>query len=220
VTQADLDVDLSSEPLIFPLGHYIGAYHPEDGAPLAYHTIRIGRQPVRLGSDQELVLWGLAHGDPEDVKRPWTRQDVLKLADDAEIPDADELLQELINDDIIVEVRPGTNDAIDFAEAYRVVPMLFGLGPGGTNGSLHRLGLGTQTSIEVDDLTFELWRLGHLTDDLWTFCDLYGEALRRAGGRAEADTAPESLLTQVLWDIQPLLGAQAAYLDTSPALWS
>lgn len=208
-----------SPSLVFPLGHYIGAYYPEDGAPLSYHTVRIGRQPIRLHSDDELAIWGLAHGG-EQRDRPWTRQDVLDMAETAEIPDAEQLLDELIHDDIIVEVLPGTEDAIDFAEAHRVVPLQFGLGPGDTPG-LHRIGFGDQAALEVDGFTFELWRLGRLADDLWGFCEAYGESLRTTSPDLPADeTAAEQLLTRALPEIQTLLGRHAAYLDVSPAQWT
>ena len=209
-----------AEPLIFPLGHYIGAYYPGTDEPLAYHTVRIGRQPIRLGSDAELTLWGLAHGGADEAATPWTRSQVIALAEDAEIPDADELLDELIADDIIVEVHPDSADAIDFAEAHRVMPLLFGLGASGSDSSLRQIGFGAQVAAEVDSFTFELWRYGRLTDNLWSFCTVYGEALRQAVGLSEEETAPERLLSRALHDIQRLLARHAAYLDVSPSLWS
>ena len=209
----------SAGGLVFPLGHYIGAYHPEDGAAASYHTLRIGRQPLRLYAEDELTIWGLAHGG-EDPSRPWTRQDVLDMAEAAEIPDASTLLDELIAEDVIIEVRPGAEDAIDFAEAHRLVPLQFGLGAGAAEGS-RRIGFGEQATVEVDGFGFELWRLAPIANDLWAFCEAYGETLRTGGADlSEADTEPEALLARALPAVQALLGRHAAYLDVAPTWWA
>ncbi len=200
--------------IILPIGHYVGAYHPGPGEPLAHHTVRIGRTPVRLQSDEEFGLWALCHGLTGDAaSRTWSRDGVLAAAAESGIADAPRLLQELITEDIVVEVAPDTPDSIDFAKSYRVVPLMFGVGLTGDDPVTAGIGLQGQPAIEVTSFGYELWRFGHRVGNLWDFGRIHGEALAQAAGASREETAPEQMLLHIFWELQPLLACNAVYLD-------
>ncbi|MGH3656212.1 MAG: hypothetical protein ACRDUA_06100 [Micromonosporaceae bacterium] len=210
------DSESPAGTIVLPIGHYVGAYYPGPDEPLAHHTVRIGRAPVRLQSDEEFGLWALSHGlTGEDATHTWSREDVLSAATDADIQDAPRLLQELINEDIIVDVAPGTADSIDFAKSYRVVPLMFGVGMTSDDPVTAGIGLQGQPAVEVNSFGYELWRFGHRVGNLWDFGRIHGEALAEAAGASREETTPEQMLLHIFWELQPLLACNAVYLDVA-----
>lgn len=203
-----------SDPLILPVGHYVGAYHPTRGAPLAYHTVRIGSRPFRLHTHAELMMWLLAHGPDREATTPRTRARVLEAAR-SRFPDAEEILDALVAEDVIVEVRPGTEDALGFAMNHRVMPLLFGLWSDRPDHSVRPLGLGTRSAVEVDGFGLDLWRFSGQAGDLWEFCETYARKADRAADSDPSATA-DDLLSRALHQTQALLARHAVYLDASP----
>ncbi|MGH3715915.1 MAG: hypothetical protein ACRDT4_21010 [Micromonosporaceae bacterium] len=208
---------LVGQKFLFPIGHYIGAYHPGTDEPLAYHTVRIGRTPTRLTSDAEFTLWALSHGlTGDDAVRPWGRDEVLRVAERERVDQAPRLLDELIGEDIIIEVAAGTPDAIEFAKAHRVVPLMFGIGQTSEDPPRNGIGLGSQVVLEVTNMAYELWRFGHLAGDLWQFAQLHSEALGATAGLPREMTQPDQLLLGFFWELQRMLAHNVVYLDSAP----
>jgi hypothetical protein len=109
-------------------------------------------------------------------------------------------------------VVPETPQALEFAEAYRIVPLMFGVA-GSVSGRRRAIGLPAVPVVEVDNFTFELWRLGHLAESLRDYCQLYGEGLRAEAGLSAKDTSLDQMLLKALWELQPLLAHNVVYLD-------
>jgi len=208
--------------LVLPLGHYLGRYHPQAHAPARYHQVRLGRNLVRLG-EAGFAGWLLCHG--RHVEQPsarWTRSDVLdavrehwgavRPATREPPPDPERLLDSLIDEGVVAEVVPGTEDAIRFARRHRINPLMTGFGNTATEP--HRFGIGPPggpPAVTVDTLGFEVWQWGRLERDLWQV------ALRLVGVEDQVNPArkaiPEDMLTEVLERLPPLLTHHAAYLD-------
>lgn len=201
------------QPMLLPIGHYIGAFHPAPGAPAEHHTVRVGTAPMRLLSDDELGVWAMAHGlTGEAAVRPWTRAGAIDVAEQAGIDDAAKILDELLADELLAEVVPETEQAVEFAESYRVVPLMFGVA-GSVSERRRAIGLPGVPVVEVDNFSFELWRLGHLAGSLRDYCQLYGEGLRAEAGLSEEHTSLDQMLLKALWELQPLIAHNAVYLD-------
>lgn len=203
--------------MIFPIGHYIGAFHPGPDAPLAHHSVRIGAHAMRLLSDDELGVWALSHGVPDEAARPWTRDQVLAMAERAGIADVQQILDDLLYEEMLVEVMPDSPEAVGFAEDHRVAPLLAGSIKPATSEGARAIGVAGQPLIELNNIAFELWRLGHLADSLWDYTQLYGDALRNQAGLSAQETVPEQLLLRLLWELQPMLARGAVYLDAAVA---
>jgi hypothetical protein len=205
-------------PLIFPIGHYHGAHYPSAGASAGadadFHVVRIGWDTYKLDGNGQLAVWALAHGLPEaggDDTAPWTRSAVEGAARAAGVPNVTRTVAELIAKDLLVEVTPGTDEAIEFARMCRTRSLLIGLG--NTAAEPQRYGIGVAENapaIRVSGFTYELWKWGHACDNLWHVC----QVLAAAGDPTDPDQAdPERVLTRCLASIQVLLASGAIYLD-------
>ena len=79
-----------AEPLIVPIGHYVGAFFPTPGSPEHYQQVRVGADLRRL-SDEQFRVWGLAHGLLDQLDAgPWTRSALLAAATQAGVVDGAE----------------------------------------------------------------------------------------------------------------------------------
>ncbi|SHN75397.1 hypothetical protein [Cryptosporangium aurantiacum] len=200
-------------PLVFPVGHYLGAVHPGGGAPPSFHVVRAGREAVHLSDEDEVDVWGLAHGLPSAGDGAWSRAQVLSAAADAGHPDAEPVLDALLERGLVVEVRPGTDDARDFARFYRLRPLLLGLGrPAGED--LDLIGVpGLVVALRATPRVLEVWEWAHLWPNLWAASEGLAEAGRDTGRTDPSETEPDQVLTVVLGAVQTLVAHGAAYLD-------
>ena len=111
--------------------------------------------------------------------------------------------------DLLVEIEPGTAEALEFARSCRIRSLL--VGSGEHPSAPGRYGLGAvpaNPTARVDGFSYELWTWGHACDSLWQTCEYVAHA------EAGAGTA-ESTLDRVLPAVQLLLANGAAYLDES-----
>lgn len=190
--------------MLFPIGHYVGVDAPTTAA--RRHLVRVGWQVLRL-DDAGFAVWTIAHGLPGNDPAPWTRDGVAAVARAAGLRDTAAVLDELLAQDLVVDVTPGSAAACDFARACRLRAQLLGLG-----GDPHRpgeYGIGLVPGVpvvRVDAVGYELWQWGHLCDSLWDACAVLAES-----GAAGAD--PEAALTRSLAVLQVLIANGAAYLD-------
>jgi hypothetical protein len=202
---------MTAAGFVLPVGHYLGRHHPQPNAPVRYHKVRLGRDLLRL-SDDVFRLWTLSHGVPDRPgSRPWTREAVLDAA--RQLPDPERGLDTLIGDGLVVEITPGTPDAVRFARDYRVQPLMTGLGNTARDPLRFGIGvLGQPPAVTVDVLGFELWQWGRLDHDLWQVA----HRLASVRGRVTDGSAdPERMLTEILRRLPVLLGHNAVYLDRS-----
>lgn len=205
------------QPLIFPVGHYVGAHYPRAGAELDFHVVRIGWEIYSLEGDEQFAVWALAHGVPgpdgDDIL-PWTRFTLEGAARASGVPVVPAVVDDLLAKDLIVEVTPGSSDAVEFAQVCRVRSLLIGLGNSADDPSHYGIGVADGNPIvQVPTFTYELWSWGHTCDSLWHTCQVLAQSGRQvAPGNAEL-TDPERVLARCLSAIQHLIAHGAVYLD-------
>ncbi|MGH3660733.1 MAG: hypothetical protein ACRDT8_18930 [Micromonosporaceae bacterium] len=201
------------QPLIFPIGHYIGAFYPTVGSPERHHNVMIGAQVLRL-DDEQLAVWLLARGLPERISDTrWTRAAVEEESAKAGVRDPRQILASLTADGLVVETVPGAEHSVDFAESYRLIPLMLGLGNTPEEPWLHGIGFFDQPVIKVAGEVYSMWEWAHVDNNLWAACHAHADTAKRAGGTDPDETVPERILTGFLGAIHPLLTASAAYLD-------
>ncbi len=207
--------DTGRAALIFPLGHYVGAHYPSPGTDLDSHILRIGWEIYKLRGVEQLGVWALAHGLPEGADMaPWTRSAAEGAARAAGIPDAARILEELIGEDLAIEVTPGTDEAVEFAQVCRTRSLLIGFGNTAPEPLLHGIGLvGAPPVVKVPSFTYELWKWGHACDSLWHACHIFAKAGRDVAPEDPDQSDPERILTRCLIATQVLIAHGAVYLD-------
>ncbi len=204
----------SSDPLIFPLGHYLGASRSAAGNEPDFHVVRVGWRTCELRGNEQLAVWAFAHGvapsDPDDVL-PWTRGAVEGAARAAGISGTGAIVRELLHLDLLIETSHDNPDVIQFARACRIRSLL--VGSGNTAEDPLRYGITPSEAlppVQVDNFTYELWKWGHACDNLWHACQI----LAAAGDPDDPDQVdPERVLDRCMQSIQTLLASGAAYLD-------
>lgn len=212
-TQALTEEDDSVERLLFPVGHYLGAQHRVESAEV--------EQQVRRGgtfqdlTSQQFTVWTLAHGSPEAVQNevPWTRRSVEELAKVLGLTGTTELVDDLIETGLLVEVAPGTEQALDFAKTHRVVPLMLGLGNTAEEPWMFGIGFLNQPILQVTHPIYDLWQWSTMDDTLWATCQSAVDVARRAKSTDPDSTDPDKLLTGFLGSVHALLLSNAACLD-------
>ena len=203
----------SGESLIFPIGHYMGAFYPEVGAPVKYHRVRVGDRSVRLDTHDEVTVWALTHGVPDLAEHiDWTRNRVEELARDGGVAKPGRLIDDFLAEGILAEVTPGTADAIEFARGHRLQPLMVGMGNTAQDPSLFRIGYADRPALTIPSNLYELWEWGHLFD-LWQACELFADVARDTRSPDPGSTDPKRILTGFLSSMHLLLSHSAAYLD-------
>ncbi len=202
----------SPAPLVFPVGHYMGPFHPTQGAPAKHHIVRIGWNTPKLRDEAHFNIWALAHGMPSRLGTvPWTRQVLIETATEAEVPAAAEILDSLEALGLIVAVAPGSDGAREFAAAYRVRPLLIGLGNTADDQVLDGIGLpGIPPLLKVRPRIFEIWQWAHLWPSIWAACEGFASV---AGQAQDADAEPAAILDFMLEALRTLIAHNAVYLD-------
>ncbi|SRR6266508_762326 len=202
------------QPLVFPLGHYMGAFHPDVGAPLKYRKIRIGVEVEQLPGEELFGVWALAHGLPDRVGRvPWTRDSVTAVASEMGISKVDEQLDQLIAQRLLVEVAPGTPQAAEFARGHRIQPLMMGLGNTPEDPLTFSLGfVGSPPAVKINSFLYELWQWGRVTRSLWQTAEMFAQVEQQLAQQDRRAT-PEEIVDQMLQQVHILLAHNAAYLD-------
>jgi hypothetical protein len=201
-------------PLVFPLGHYVGAFHPDIGAPLKYRKIRIGVEVEQLPGEELFGVWALAHGLPDRVGRvPWTRDSVIAVAGEMGIAKAEDQLEQLIERHLLAEVTPGTPQAAEFARGHRIQPLMLGLGNSPEDPLTFSLGfVGTPPAVKVNSFLYELWQWGRVTRSLWLTAEMFAQVEQKVSPD-NRQSSPAGILDRMLQQLHILLAHNAAYLD-------
>jgi hypothetical protein len=202
-----------AEPLIVPIGHYVGAYFPTPGSQDHHQQVRIGAD-VRNLDPEQFRVWGLAHGllDRIDAdSAPWTRSALLAAAAEAGVTGAEQVTEALLADGTLVEVSP--RNASEFARTHRMVPLMLGLGNTPEEPWLYAVGFPDQPIVKMVSVLYDLWEWTHMDNDIWTACHGAGTMATRAGVTDPDQTDPEKLLSGLVESLHTLLGPNAVYLD-------
>lgn len=209
-----------ADALVFPVGHYMGPFHPKSNAPVQHHIVRVGWDTPKLPDEAHLDVWALAHGRPNAAASVrWTRQAIIDTAAQAEIPGAAEILDTLAERGLIAEVSSGPGKAREFAEAYRIQSLMIGLGNTPEDPVLDGIGLaGIPPVVKVRPRIFEFWQWAHLWPNLWAACEgLAWVAAQAQDGRRPEESDPETLLDFILEALRVLISHNAVYLDVATA---
>lgn len=206
--------------LVFPVGHYMGPFHPSRNGPAKHHIVRVGWETPKLPDERHVDIWALAHGLPTREAVRWTRRAIIEAADEAGMPDATAILDNLAGLGLIAEVTPGTEQAHDFANSYRLQSLLIGLGNSPDDPLLDGIGLmGLAPVVKVRPRVFEIWQWAHLWPTVWAACEGLASVAGQAEGSSPDAADPEKVLDLVLEAMRTLISSNAAYLDvaTTPA---
>jgi len=215
--ESDRSAGGDTAPLVFPVGHYMGPFHPKVDAPAKHYIVRVGWDTPKLPDEAHLNIWALAHGLPDrtDTTR-WTRHAIIEAAAEADMADAAGILDTLVGLGLIAEVTPGTPQAREFAEAHRVQALMIGIGNTPDDPILDGIGFaGIPPVVKVRPRVFEIWQWAHLWPSLWAAC----EGLAWVAGEAEDadpdDVDPDAVLDSVLEAMRTLISRNAVYLDVA-----
>lgn len=204
-------------PLVFPVGHYMGPFHPDQNAPIKHHIVRVGWNTPKLPDEAHFNIWALAHGLPTRMDTRWTRQAIIEAADEAGMAEAAAILDTLAGLGLIAEVIPETGQAREFAGSYRLQSLMIGLGNTPEDPVLDGIGwAGLPPVVKVRPRIFHVWQLAHLWPSLWSAC----EGLAWANAQVPEDTFPEytdprGVLDLILEALRALIWCSAAYLDVA-----
>jgi hypothetical protein len=146
-------------------------------------------------------------------RRPWSRREVVARADSAGVRDPARILVGLVADGLVVETLPDTEHSVEFAESYRLVPSMLGLGNTAEEPGEHGIGFFGQTALTVRGPHYSVWEWSHLDGNLWAGCQSYADTAIQAGITDPEQTIPERVLTDFLGVLHALLASGAAYLD-------
>ncbi len=207
----------TNQPLIVPIAHYVGEMHIP-GKESVTHKLRGGWGIVEL-TDSEMTLWLLAHSTSEarEAGKPWTRKAVLEAVP-PEVTDADRIIDDLLSKDVLAEVTPGTEQAVEFASKYRLVPLMWGLGNTHETPWEYRIGILGHPLLAVNSTVYDTWEWSHLYRSLWASCQSLAKLRETHDERPAEERDPRGILNQVVLSLHALLGFQCAYLDV-PFEW-
>ena len=211
---------MPADALVFPLGHGMGPFHSHRGAPPAYWVVRLGWDSPLLPDQATADMWSLAHGRPDRVGRsPWGRAEVCAAARQVGLADPGPVLDALIDRGLVVEVRPGTAEAAEFAATHRVQSLLLGLGELPGSPGLDGIGLlGMPALARVPLGTYEFWQWGHLWPTLTEAAAGLAEMAAQSPEHAPEEADPGQVLDRILRELHQLLAVGAVYLDHSLAV--
>lgn len=202
-------MSVAEQAVLFPVGHSLGAFHPGDGETPPVQQVRLGPEIVEL-SDQEFLVWTLAHGlvDEQGLPVPGTTATVLEYADEPGI------LESLVDRGLLAEVLPGSAESVDFASTHRLLPLAMGLGNDPAQPWLFAVGLLHQPLVLMTGGMYDLWQWAHLSPNLWLACQELALVASQAGIADPEQTDPEQVLAGALAALHQLLAVRVACLDS------
>ncbi len=207
-------------PLIFPVGHYLGALQSVPGVDR--HVVRIGWETYPLEGTDQFRLWALAHGLPEGTDmQPWTRTTLEGAARATGTFDAAAILADLLARDLVVEVTPGTPQSVELAQTIRLRNLQAGFGNSPDAPLEFGIGLaGAQPMVRVPRFGYELWSWGPACASLWDVCQIMARSGAETDPGDRERTDPVAILTRCLLMIQVLIAHGVAYLDEAAEDWA
>jgi hypothetical protein len=206
------------DPLLLPVGLFVGTFHDATTADL-HHEVRRGARTFDL-SDQEFEVWTMAHQHDDRARRPeasadapWTRPDFEWHLTGLGIAQPGAIVDRLFDRSLLAEVDSDGHEAMGFARSHRAVPTMYGLGNSPEQPWLYSIGLLGQELMQVTRPVFELWAWSHVDGDLWRACESFAIQEREAGSTDAALCDPIRVLEGFISTLRGLLSVQAVYLD-------
>lgn len=198
---------MTEQPLLVPVGHGVGAFHAGDGETPAVQQVRRGADLAEL-TDQEFLVWTLAHGLVDDRGQPVpsTAATVLEYTGDPGT------VRSLLDRGLLAEVVPSA--AVEFASAHRLLPLALGLGNSEEKQWQFAVGLLHQPLVLMSGGMYDLWQWAHLSPNLWLACQELALVAQQAGLADPGQTDPEQVLSGALGSLHQLLATRVACLDT------
>lgn len=205
-------------PVVFPVGHYMGPFHPSRHAPAKHHIVRVGWETPKLPDEEHVDIWAMAHGLPDRVDTVrWTRQAIIDAAEEIGMSGAAAILDSLADLGLIAEVSLGTAQAREFAGSYRLQSLLIGLGNSPDDHILDGIGLaGLPPVVKVRPRVYEIWQWAHLWPSLWAACEGLAWVSADVEGGQPDHSDPEKVLDVMLEAVRTLISRNVAYLDVAP----
>jgi hypothetical protein len=201
-----------SDWLIFPVGHDLGPYFPRRDEPLQHYEVCLGRRAYGLPSHYDYAVWMRAHGPVDDPPLTYTQYRDNLLAD--RIPEPGARAARLAADGLLFQVPWSGAGAVEFALAFRLMPLVTAIGNVGPDIPAGRYALGRPTMVfhYADELEYWLWLWGGHHDNLWLAC----ESLARTQlGAATGDGDPHRCVGPALLAVQRLINHSLAFLDAA-----
>ncbi|MGW6197209.1 hypothetical protein ACWF0M_13785 [Kribbella sp. NPDC055110] len=193
--------------LLIPVGHDVGVVY--SGADERRQQVRVGVEVAEL-PDHEFAVWLLAHG-VDDQDRP-TRSSLTERAVNLGLK-AEQVVERFLRDGLLVAVDPEADDAVEFASAHQLFPLLQGLGADPDQPWMQTVGLLNQPVAQVSVAVYDVLMWAQLAPELWSGCHDAAKVAVQAGVTAPEETDPRNVLTGVLGQIHGLLCVRAAYFD-------
>lgn len=197
-------------PLVFSIGHYLGALvaSPDEGGRV--HQVRRGADIEELTEDRFRV-WAVAQGSAEQQDTPWTRSVVEDFSVKAGVADPGPVVSELLAAGLLAEVAPDAPR--EFALRHQLRPLMLGLGNSSDEPWLYGIGFGSQPVLKVTREVYGLWEWAHRDENLWHACETFAEVESGSGGTEPELTDPARVLDGLLSGLHNLTATTAAYLD-------
>jgi len=154
-----MDFDVTDPDLVAPVGHYHGAEH---GTSPTFH-VRVDTRTRQL-DEIEHAVWLLAH---------------LRLLPPSAfeyVADNPAVVRRMFERELLTVVPADQQEFRVFAAAYRLVPVLFGLGAA-TDGPEWHVEVGPARGpawVSIDFLGFEMWRRSAVYRSLSDLCVTLG----------------------------------------------
>lgn len=203
----------TDQPLIFPVGRYVGVFYTDVEPPVRHHEVQRAGQLDELSEDQ-FAVWACTHGNPEEVEKTrWTRAVVEKAARKMGVSAPGKIVDELLDRGLAAEVTPGTDNALPFARSYRPVPLMLGLGNTPQEPWLYQVGFLGRPVMQLTSGLYDLWEWSHLERSLWDASHSAARVSAEAGEKDPDLIEPERLLTGFLDALHGMTSMSVAYLD-------
>ncbi len=201
-----------SSALIVPVGRLLGTLYTRSGSTEHHVTVRLGSELLQL-DDDEFAIWWLCHGMADRAEDDWTEAAIAQAARDVGFTAAEPVIERLWRRGLVEEVHRTTPDAVEFAERYRMVPQLLGLGNNPEEPWNYQIGLFERPVIQLPGALYDLWRWAVVDEHLWNACQGAAGLAKQVGVTAPDEIDPELLLDAFLVMLHPLLSVQALHLD-------
>ena len=210
----------TTEPRLFPVGHYAGPVYPHRGAAAPDSFEIRYRDGVFSLSAAEYVMWASAHGDPAGTgPGALTRADAEHAARLAGLDAPGPVLDGLRADGLIAFVPSDVDGAREFAMTHQIRPLALGLGNTPDHPAVFEIGMPGAARVSVGYDVYHIWLFAHLAADLWSaLTEMAGEAARANAEELAEDRPPlvddpDILLRHVIEALPVLISTSCVYLD-------
>jgi hypothetical protein len=216
--------DTGGEALrLFPIGQFGGTiFDPDSNAP-GEQSARIGREDVPFADEFNAAVWHLVHTarTRDDLRREYATwaaethpEPAYWAAASTPRPpaDPDQILDRLIEAGQVVEVRPESEQAVEFTRRYRVQYLHSGLGT--TRDVLYEVGVvGGARMAVLHWLDADIWWRSADGGSLWETCERIAEEARRSGNGPPQQADPRWVAKVALETVGDLVSTGIGYLD-------